>query len=95
MEKEKKTYVGNGKAFGKSGIRFVINLTKLQEAIKNGECNNFQNKSGDTMVSVNVWGNETPDQYDNTHSMVCDTWKPDPDKKKSVQATSNDTHLPF
>ena len=101
---EAKIYVGNGKENKAGGIRIPVNVTKLLKAIKDGNVNTYTNeKTGDQFAIVNVWANKGADQFGNTHTMVCDNFKPDGDAKKAIEEKAkyvinrmdNNSDLPF
>lgn len=57
-------------------------------------------KNGKTYANLVVAGKREKDQYGKTHYVAIDTWKPDPDYKKTEQATPakaapKDDDLPF
>ena len=80
---DEKIYAGNGKVidtqYGKL-LKVTLDLQALFDASKAGHGFEARN-SGKKMITVNVSARrDGADQYGNTHTIVVDTWKPDPNR---------------
>ncbi len=82
---EPKIYGGSAKTKElKTGklIKIALKLDVLVEAAKE---HGFDGKAG-RMIKIDLWEKREPDQYENTHDVVVDTWKPDPAYQSNQQA---------
>lgn len=90
MEKKDKIYGGNYKVIQtKNGDMPVIGQSKtnLQALL------DYANENNLTWVNLKIVENREKVEGKPTHSLVVDTWSPDPLKKKKVQEPTND--VPF
>jgi hypothetical protein len=46
-----------------------INYDALLKAVKSGKVKTFKTESGVRLININVWLNDTPDNYDNDASI--------------------------
>jgi uncharacterized membrane protein YqiK len=98
-EKQEIIFVGNGiEKFGGNLISVTINLDNLRAARKHEltqDGHGFFEYNGVNYVKLNVQKNKTgkPNEYDKTHYVAIDTWKPDAQKAaiKAAQPRAFDT----
>lgn len=82
MADGEKIYVGNGKKHvfpnGGSEIKIAFKLTGIKELF---EKYGFTSQNGDMFIPIILNERREPDQYNNTHYLTINTFKPDPSKK--------------
>ena len=66
-----------------------IDYDKLVEALKTGQVKTFKTESGKRLVNVNVWINDTEDQYGNIASISLSLKDEFKEEKKKVVYVGN------
>lgn len=66
-----------------------IDYDKLVEALKTGQVKTFKTDNGKRLVNVNVWINDTEDQYDNIASISLSLKDEFKEEKKKVVYIGN------
>ena len=86
MENKKTIYIANLKEFGNFGnLQGRIYLERIPDEIIE------EDNKGEKFVSIIIKKKKETDQYGQTHVIVWNDWKPDPNYKKG----DNKTDLPF
>lgn len=91
-----KIYVGSGKKIDFTGGGSKISITLTLDGLKEYfEKYGFTaKKSGKKMLKFDVCERREPDEWENTHYVIVDTWKPDSPQSTSPEIGLEDD-IPF
>ena len=91
-----KIYVGSGKKIDFTGGGSKISITLTLDGLKklHEDYGFTAKKSGKKMLKFDVCERREPDEWENTHYVTVDTWKPE-QQQSSQQGGSFENDIPF